>query len=55
VEDDRPHPGHLRDLAGGLDDPLEHRPVEGVVLLRAVQGDEGDVVRDLDGDALAHD
>ena len=45
-------PGETTDLLGRLDDRLEHRAVERVVLLRARQAHIGDVILDLDDDTL---
>ena len=54
VQHDRAHARLGADALGGADDALEHRHVEGVVLLGPRQRDDGDVIIDLDSDALAH-
>ena len=47
-------PGAAATSLGRREDALEHRAVEGVVLVGPVEGDRRDVVGDVDGDALAH-
>src|SRR5262249_41242362 len=50
MEDHGAHPWCLGHLLRGRDDALEHRAVEGVVLVATRQGDRGNVVRDFDPD-----
>ena len=56
AEDDGAHrrAGRLDALAG-VGDGVEHLRVEGVALVRPVEADVGDVVGDVDRDAISHD